>query len=55
MSEKKLIGIDTNILVHMLDSADPHKHGRALDTIYTENVADFKQFSDKIQVINPFE
>jgi len=30
---EKLIGIDTDILVHMLDSADPHKHGRALEIL----------------------
>jgi len=137
LSEKKLTGIDTNILVHMLDSADAQKHERALeildeihnhperfvvsiqvygelssviaskypqlsdlrdnlirflfsrvgavhytineillagahrrfwdavlaytyiragaDAIYTENVRDFKQFSDKIRIVNPFE
>jgi len=30
LTERKLTGIDTNVLVHMLDSADPKKHDIAL-------------------------
>ena len=33
MTEKRLIGIDTNVLVHMVDSADDRKHSAALEIL----------------------